>query len=84
MEIHLESRAGDKSFIWLLYYFINSALGSNYVFLNTKPTVTSLFNILPPWPYYIIFMELIGIACFLILYLPFIIKDWQTRRVSIA
>jgi len=65
-------------------FFINSALGSNYVFLNTKPTVTSLFNILPPWPYYIIFMELIGLAIFLLLYLPFLIKDWWARRVSVA
>ncbi len=68
----------------LMIFFVNTALGSNYVFLNTKPTVTSLFNILPPWPYYIIFMELIGIACFLLLYLPFLIKDWRTRRVSVA
>ena len=63
-------------------FFINTALGSNYVFLNTKPTTTSLFNVLPPWPYYIIFMELIGIACFLLLYLPFLIKDWRTRKAS--
>jgi hypothetical integral membrane protein (TIGR02206 family) len=68
----------------VVIYFINTALGSNYVFLNSKPTVTSLFNILPPWPYYIIFMELIGIACFLLLYLPFIVKDRRTRRISVA
>ena len=68
----------------VIIYFINTALGSNYIFLNTKPTATSIFNFLPPWPYYIIFMELIGIATFLLLYLPFLIKDWRTGRVSFA
>jgi len=73
--------AGTNAYM-LVIYFVNRALGSNYVLINVKPTTPSLLNFMPPWPYYIIFMELIGIACFLLLYLPFIIKDWKAKRVS--
>ncbi len=62
-----------------IIFIFNSAIGSNYLMINGKPATFSLLNLLPPWPYYIIFMELIGIATFLLLYLPFIIKD---RRIK--
>jgi uncharacterized membrane protein YwaF len=39
-----------------------------------------VLDFMPPWPYYIIFLELMGTACFLLLYLPFIIKDWRLKR----
>jgi hypothetical integral membrane protein (TIGR02206 family) len=68
----------------LVIYFINTKLGSNYLLLNFKPTSPSVLEFMPPWPYYIIFLELIGIACFLLLYLPFIIKDWRMKRISTA
>ena len=68
----------------LIIYFINARLGSNYVLINVKPTTASLFEFLPPWPYYIIFMELIGIACFLLLYLPFVIKDLRAKKIIVS
>ena len=58
-----------------LVFIINSFLGSNYLMINGKPSTFSIFNYLPPWPYYIFFMELIGLATILILFLPFFIKD---------
>jgi len=70
--------AGTNAYM-LFIYFVNLALGSNYVLINVKPTTPSLLQFMPPWPYYIAFMELIGIACFLLLYLPFLIRDWRTR-----
>ncbi|MGA7192108.1 MAG: TIGR02206 family membrane protein [Anaerolineales bacterium] len=66
----------------LAIYFINTALGSNYLLMNGKPTTASMLDLMPPWPYYIIYLELIGIVIFLLLYLPFMIKDWQAKRVS--
>lgn len=60
-------------------YFINNYIGSNYLFLNSKPTTPSLLDLLPPWPVYIAYMELIGVISMLILYLPFAIKDWRTN-----
>jgi len=60
---------------------INALLGSNYMFIAHKPETPSLIDLLAPWPFYIV--ELIGIALFvfIILYLPFAIRDW-TRKDS--
>lgn len=60
-------------------YFLNDAIGSNYLMINGKPAVPSLLDLLPPWPIYILYMELIGVVSILILYLPFFIKDWRTN-----
>ncbi|HTX92569.1 MAG TPA: TIGR02206 family membrane protein [Anaerolineales bacterium] len=62
-----------------LIYPINLLLGSDYLFINGKPATASLLDALPPWPYYLIFMEILLVVVFLILYLPFIIKDWRAR-----
>jgi len=64
-----------------IIFIINSSIGSNYLMLNGKPSTPSLLDILPAWPYYIIFMELIGMATFLTLYLPFIINNRQPKIV---
>lgn len=66
----------------VVVFFINMALGSNYLFINHKPPTASIIDLLPPWPYYIAFLELIGLVQFTILYLPFAIKDMFTRKVS--
>lgn len=60
-------------------YFFNDAVGSNYLMINGKPATASLLDILPPWPIYIIYMELIGLVNCLLLYLPFIVKDWRAK-----
>ena len=62
--------------VYMVFIFIlNLTIGSDYLDLNGKPSTPSLLTLLPPWPYYIIFMELIGVATFLLLYLPFFIKN---------
>jgi hypothetical integral membrane protein (TIGR02206 family) len=60
-------------------YFFNDAIGSNYLMINGKPDVPSLLDLLPPWPWYILWMEMIGALTFLCLYLPFIWKDWHRK-----
>jgi uncharacterized membrane protein YwaF len=47
--------------------------------LNGKPATASLLDALPAWPYYIPFLELIGVVTCLLLYAPFIIKDWRAK-----
>jgi hypothetical integral membrane protein (TIGR02206 family) len=71
-----------RVFVWMnIYavtvYFINNYLGSNYLMINYKPATPSLLDLLPPWPIYIVYMELIGIATMILLYIPFAVKDWR-------
>jgi hypothetical integral membrane protein (TIGR02206 family) len=73
-----------RVFIWmniyaLIVYFINTAIGSNYLMINYKPETPSLLDLLPPWPLYIAYMEVIGVITMLVLYIPFVIKDWRTH-----
>ena len=60
-------------------FFLNQAIGSNYLFINHKPETASLLDALPEWPVYILYMEVLGLVTFLILYLPFAIKDLWNR-----
>jgi len=63
-------------------YVVNLAIGSNYLMLNGKPATSSVLDLLPDWPYYIVFMELIGLATCLILLLPFLIADQRSGRAA--
>ncbi|HET9913333.1 MAG TPA: TIGR02206 family membrane protein, partial [Anaerolineales bacterium] len=72
-----------RVFVWTniyagVVYYINTQIGSNYLMINHRPETPSLLDLLPDWPVYIIYMELLGIACMLLLYLPFVIKDLWT------
>lgn len=73
-----------RVFLWTniyagIVYSINTLIGSNYMMLNYKPNTPSLLDLLPAWPVYIVYMELLGVACILLLYLPFAVKDLQAR-----
>lgn len=57
----------------------NVFLGSNYMFLAYKPPEGSMFDYLGPWPWYIVAMEVIGLALCALLYLPFAVRDWRAR-----
>lgn len=59
----------------LVIYFVNIALGSNYLMINAKPATASILDLLPAWPYYILDMELLGIITFILLYLPFAARN---------
>jgi hypothetical integral membrane protein (TIGR02206 family) len=65
----------------IVIYFVNVAIGSNYLFINGKPPTASLLDVLPDWPVYILYMEAIGVVCCLLLYLPFIVKDWRAKSM---
>ncbi len=52
--------------------------GANYGFLNRKPDVASLFDIMGPWPWYLITLQAIAFTLYFLLDLPF---RWQRRRV---
>lgn len=65
-------------------FFLNRAIGSNFLMLNAKPGTGSLLDILPAWPAYIPYMELIGLGTCLLLYLPFLVADSRAERGGIA
>lgn len=58
-------------------FFLNLAIGSNYLFVAGKPDFPTLLDMLAPWPWYIFEIEAIAFAIFFLLYLPFLIKDWR-------
>ena len=54
---------------------INYALGSNYMFTMQKPHTASLFDVMGPWPWYLLTAEVLAIFLFTLLYLPFALAD---------
>ena len=65
-------------------FFLNRAIGSDYLFVNAKPAIPSLIDLMPPWPYYILYMELLGLVTCLLLYLPFFIKDRRRAAARVV
>jgi hypothetical integral membrane protein (TIGR02206 family) len=63
-------------------FVLNLLIGSNYLFIAHKPVTASLMDVLPAWPIYIVFIEMIGIAVSLLLYAPFFWSDLRKKRVS--
>ena len=59
----------------LLVGGVNWLVGSNYLYIARKPDTPSLLDALGPWPWYIVGMEAMALACMLLLYMPFAIRD---------
>jgi hypothetical integral membrane protein (TIGR02206 family) len=65
-------------------FVVNLVIKSNYMFIARKPDTASLIDLLGPWPWYILALEGIGFAVFLILYLPFVVKDWWASKQKVS
>jgi hypothetical integral membrane protein (TIGR02206 family) len=50
---------------------VNLLTGSNYGFLRSNPALASLLDLLGPWPWYILWLEVLAVLLFTLLYLPF-------------
>jgi hypothetical integral membrane protein (TIGR02206 family) len=61
-------------------FVLNLILGSNYMFIGHKPETPNIIDMLPGWPCYIPWLEVIGVAVFLFLYAPFAVKDWRAKK----
>lgn len=77
-----------RVFIWTNIYmipvfFINLAIGSNYLFIRHKPEFPTLLDLLGPWPWYILQLEVVGFAIISLLYIPFLIKDWRAKQQAV-
>lgn len=53
----------------------NWLTGGNYVYIARRPEFPTLIDYLGPWPWYIIPLQLIGLAAFGLVYLPWEIAD---------
>ncbi len=58
-------------------------LGTDYGFLRAKPAVATVFDAMPPWPWYIAVSFLIGVGAMCLFYAPYFIAD-RTRRPHLA
>jgi len=57
--------------LMIIVSIANWFLGSNYMFLAHKPEQASAFDLLGPWPWYLLSMEAVGLILCGLLYLPF-------------
>jgi hypothetical integral membrane protein (TIGR02206 family) len=64
---------------WLFCALVNSRIGSNYLYTQGKLPTPSLLDVLGPHPWYLLWMEALGILFCILLYLPFALKDWRQR-----
>jgi len=63
---------------------INLWLGTNYLFLSTKPQQPSLMDYLGPWPWYILSLAGLALLSSFIYYLPFLVKDLVSANAPCA
>lgn len=54
-----------------IIYMINISLDANYMYLVAKPPPGTIYDILGPWPWYIVSLEIALLIFFSIAYLPF-------------
>lgn len=57
--------------IAIIVYPINLLLGANYLFLIAKPPPGTIYDLLGPWPWYILSLEVIMLVLFFITLIPF-------------
>ncbi|MBC2851355.1 MAG: TIGR02206 family membrane protein [Cetobacterium sp.] len=60
-------------------FFINSVLGTNYLYISQKPTFQSPLDHFGEWPYYIIVVEFAYIVLTLLLLFLFRKKDYKLK-----
>lgn len=63
-------------------YPINILLGSNYMYLVAKPEGATIYNLLGPWPWYIMNLELLMLVLFSVVLIPFVLYDKYRGGVS--
>ncbi|MDP4086069.1 MAG: TIGR02206 family membrane protein [Bacillota bacterium] len=61
-----------------IVFQLNSAVGSNYLYIMRKPGNTSVLDYLGSWPWYLLSMDLVMILSFYLLYCPF----WVEKKMK--
>ena len=55
----------------LLVGAVDVATGANYMYMRSKPPIASLFDLMGPWPWYIVGAAVLGMALLFLLDVPF-------------
>ena len=77
----LSSAPAKKSGAWLVVVLgLNAALGSNYGYVNRKPTEATVLDLLGPWPLYVVLEMAIVITGWALITLPW--TGLPRRRVD--
>ncbi|HUF60842.1 MAG TPA: TIGR02206 family membrane protein [Verrucomicrobiales bacterium] len=76
LKLHPRPGAALRAWLWLQGYgavalAINLLSSSNYGFLRQKPARGSLMDLMGPWPWYLLALELLALGAFALLNLPF-------------
>ncbi len=64
----------------VLAIVVNLALDANYFWICGKPKTASILDHLGPWPYYVIFAEVVALVNFTAAYIPWWIIDWVESK----
>ncbi|MFP4056621.1 MAG: TIGR02206 family membrane protein [Candidatus Brocadiia bacterium] len=64
----------------LLILPLNVALGTNYLFLMHKPQQPSLLDVMGPWPWYLVVLDVVALGVIAACYLPFLVADRVAAR----
>lgn len=68
----------------LLILPVNQLTRGNYLFLSRKPMGGSLMDLLGPWPWYLLSLEVVAFLLFTLLYLPFIPGNSKSHKTGIS
>ncbi len=75
-----------KSMLWFNIYLVlvgalNYPLGTNFLYLREKPPVPTMLDYLGEFPWFLLTGQLVAIALFFIVYLPFLFIDLKRAKV---
>ena len=62
-----------------LMFVVNILLDAHYLFAMRKPDTASLFDVMGPWPWYLVTAEVLAVVLFCLLYLPFALSDRREK-----